>query len=487
MTAQFVNKRSRLGRLKPLAALIPAMMLLGCSQVPVYEKPQTDLPETWQVQNLQKIETVPLEESLWWQQLSGDETLNQLISEALKYNRDMALAQIRLNQARALLRQSQSGRFPELNLTGGLARTQSSDEAYPVGQGDTFGDFSLGALLSYEVDLWGRVEASIKQSEATFKATQADQQSLALSIKAAVAKAYLNLMALNQNLALAENTVKSRQETLQLRQTQLEYGSVTPLTVYQAESELASVQIALHQLEEQRALQQNALAVLIGRSPKALLALASQSPLSVSALTDVNTLPIPKNLPSALLNRRPDIQAAEQRLIAANANIGVAKAALFPKISLTGLLGFQSESLSRLFEEDAIGWNAAANINAPIFDYDRRRSQVKISEAEQQAMLIDYRQTVRVAFKEVLDATTQFESSQKQLEAQQRQVSALYQTLNLAQDRFDAGYSSYLEVLDAQRNLFNAELAQVTMKLNHATALVNLYKALGGDWQAKAD
>lgn len=477
-----LNKTMSRPVLKPLSTLIPVLLLAGCSQIPVYEKPKTELPDQWQLSQTQQLQSVVMDESAWWKQLAGDETLNQLIDEALKNNQDIALARVNLEQAISLLRQSQSGLYPELNANAGLARTQSSDQAYPMQQGATFGDFSLGALLSYELDLWGRVDASVKQSEAALKATQADQHTLKLSVSAAVAQSYLNLMALNQSLLLAQNTVQSRKETLELRQTQLEYGSVTPLTVYQAESELAAVEISLHQLQEQRDLQLHALGVLVGRSPSALVKMTGDA-MPTEALTYTDSLPLPKSLPSDLLNRRPDIFAAEQRLIAANANIGVAKAALFPSISLTGLLGFQSEALSHLFDDDAVTWNASAGITAPIFDYGRRQAQVRISEAQKKAMVINYQQTIRNAFKEVLDALTRLEGSSKQLAAQQRQVTALKQTLELAQSRFDAGYSSYLEVLDAQRNLFNAELAQVSMKLNHSSALVSLYKALGGSWE----
>ena len=467
-----------------LSSLIPALILSGCSQVPTYEKPPTELPteQVWQKVKPTTLITLAADEKTWWQALTGDSTLQALIGEALNHNSDIALAKLNLQQSQLILKQSTSAQFPEVSATSGLARTQSSDEAYPMGKGATFNDFSLAGLLSYELDLWGRVDALNQQAQANFKATQADQKTVQLSVTSAVAQAYLNLMAFNQNVKIAENTVQSRTEALELRQTQLEYGRVTPLSVYQAESELASVQIALHQKQEQRDLQLHALAVLVGKSPKALTEMADQN-LSTQALVKYDSLPIANAMPSNLLERRPDILAMEQRLIAANANIGVAKAALFPSISLTGLLGFQSEALSRLFNEDSVTWRAGAAINAPIFDYGKRQSQVKISEAQQQAMAITYQQTIRTAFKEVLDALTQLEASAQQLDAQKRQVVALNQILNLSQKRFDAGYSSYLEVLDAQRNLFSAELAQVSMKLNHSIALVNLYKALGGNWK----
>ncbi|MBN2865231.1 MAG: efflux transporter outer membrane subunit [Thiotrichales bacterium] len=467
-----------------LSSLIPVLLLSGCSQIPSYQKPVTELPsdKAWQQAKPMTPLTLAADEKTWWQALTGDAALQTLIDEALLHNSDIALAKLNLQQAQLLLKQSQSAQFPELSVNSELARTRSSDEAYPVGTGATFGNFSLGGLLSYEVDLWGRVDALNKQAEANFKATQADQKTIQLTVTAAVAQAYLNLMAFNQNVMIAQETVQSRTETLQLRQTQLAFGSVTPLTVHQAESELAAVQIALHQKQEQRDLQLHALAVLVGKSPKALTDMANQN-LSTQPLTEYDSLPVPNALPSDLLERRPDILAMEQRLIAANANIGVAKASLFPSISLTGLLGFQSEALSRLFDGDSLTWNAGAAINAPIFDYGKRQSQVQISQAQQQAMVINYQQTIRTAFKEVLDALTQLEASAQQLDAQKRQVVALNQILDLSQKRFDAGYSSYLEVLDAQRNLFNAELAQVSMMLSHSSALVNLYKALGGSWK----
>jgi multidrug efflux system outer membrane protein len=483
MNKTILKNSSRLGVGKSLGGWISILLLSGCSQMPAYESPKTELPETDSLIEGAELQALEAEESLWWQQLSGDARLQRWMDQALENNRDLALAQIRLNQAREMLQQSQAGRYPQLNAQGLAATLQSSDETFPSGQGANFQDFSLGALLSYEIDLWGRVRAQVKQSESLLKASEADRAAQALSLRATVAQAYLNLMALNQNLSLAKATVESREQTLKLRQTQLEYGSITPLTVHQAEAELASVQVALHQLEEQRDLQVHALAVLMGLSPKALVEMAEQG-VETRPLTELDSLPLADTPAQALLVRRPDVLAAEQRLIAANANIGVARAALFPRISLSGLFGFQSDSVDRLLRDSAIGWNAGASIQAPIFDFGSRRAQVRISEAQQQAMLIEYQQTVRNAFREVLDALTQIQGSQKQLVAQQRQVAALRQSLSLAQKRFDAGYSSYLEILDAQRNLFNAELTQVNMTLNRARAFVSLYKSLGGHWQS---
>ena len=467
-----------------ISALIPVLMLTGCSQIPTYEKPKVELPTQASWNNLQpKVDSqLNLSEQAWWNQLSGDNTLANLMNEALTHNSDIALAKLNLQQARSVLNQSKAAQYPELSATGQLGRTKNSLEAYPVGSEATYGQFSLGALLSYEIDLWGKNDALKQQAQANLKATEADQKTVKLSVTAAVAQGYLNLMALNQDVRIAQDTVESRKEALQLRQTQLEYGSVTPLYVHQAESELASVEIALQQQQQLRDLQLHALSVLVGQSPKALAQMTASS-FETKDLNSLNSLPIPKGLPSDLLERRPDIVAMEQRLIAANANIGVAKAALYPSISLSGLLGFSSEALNKLFTDDSVSWNTSAAINAPIFDYGKRRSQVQITEAQKQALVIQYQQTIRTAFKEVLDALTNLKGSSQQLAAQQRQVAALKQILDLSQKRFDAGYSSYLEVLDAQRNLFNAEINRVNLMLSHSTALVNLYKALGGKWQ----
>jgi len=467
-----------------ISALIPVLLMTGCSQIPTYEKPKTELPDQANWKKLPPKVDMQLgqSEQAWWKQLSGDDRLNSLIDEALEHNSDINIAKLNLQQARSVLTQNKAAQYPELSASGTLGRTKNTLNQYPVDSEYTYGTFSLGALLSYEIDLWGKNDALEKQAQANLQATEADQKAVKLSVTAAVAQSYLNLMALNQNVKLAQDTVDSRKETLELRQTQLKYGSVTPLNVHQAESELASVEIALQLQQQQRDLQLHALSVLVGQSPKALTKMIA-SGLQTKDLNSLNSLPLPKGLPSELLERRPDIQAAEQRLIAANANIGAAKAALYPSISLTGLFGFSSEALNQLFSDDSIGWTTSAAIDAPIFDYGKRQSQVQIAEAQKQALVIQYHQTIRTAFKEVLDSLTNLQGSAKQLASQDRQVDALEKILDLSQKRFDAGYSSYLEVLDAQRNLFSAQLNRVDLKLNHAKALVNLYKALGGKWQ----
>lgn len=466
-----------------LALAIP-FALASCSQMPVYEKPKVDMPKAWEQSLPTSVQQAKMTEAQWWDSLSGDKVLYQLIKKGRQQNKDMQLAILRLKQARAYLTQAQSGSYPEIDATASAERTKISSQVYSAGQGAEYSNYSLGGLVTYELDIWGRVSSLKTAAEANVKATEADKDAVQLNVSSAIASAYLNLRALDHSVILAEDTVKSRQEALDLRKKQLQLGSITPLSVQQAEAELASVEVSLYKLREQRDLQRHALSLLLGESPKDILK-DSQRP-DGKAFEDHQVLSVPLGVPSDLLLRRPDIIAAEQNLIAANANIGVARASLFPSISLTGMFGLQSQSLSNLFKDDALGWNAGANLTAPIFDYGKRKADVEISKADKQAMLIKYQDAVKNGFAQTLDALTQYHASQLQLQAQQRQVTALSNSLELAKKRFDAGYSSYLEVLDAQRSLFNAQLSYVNTKLKHYNSLVALYKAIGGSWGLKA-
>ncbi|WP_051678571.1 efflux transporter outer membrane subunit [Thiomicrospira pelophila] len=464
-------------KILPLSLML---VLAGCSQMPNYEKPQTDLPQTiGEIQQAPGL-VIPETEQAWWLQFD-DATLQAMLDKALERNADFNIAQQRLFQARAALTQGRAEHWPSLQVQGGLGRQQTSDNA-PQAPGAEFESYNLDGLISYEVDLWGRVRSNQLRLSAEYEAMQADTQALRLSLTSAVATSYFNLRALDQMVSIARNTVSSRQENLQLRQRQYELGRLTQLAVQQAEVELTRVEIELINLEQQRDVQRHALSLLVGDTP-AQMVKASQAEAGNGGFTDTEIPALHSDLASELLMRRPDIQAAEQRLIAANANIGVARAALFPKLSLNGLIGVNSNSVDTLFDGNSTRWQAQAGLTAPIFNAGSLRAQVQISEAEQQIMLNQYQQTLRQAFAEALDALNMHKRSERQLDVQQRQVIALRSTLDLAQKRFDSGYSSYLEVLDAQRTLFDAEVAMVTTKRNYLNASIELYKALGGHWQ----
>lgn len=468
----------RFPRLTLLAAAIT--LAAGCSQVPSYQTPETETPESVGQTQASQL-GVPANEQAWWAQFN-DPHLAELLQNAINNNSDFVIAEQRLFQARAILTQGRAERWPSINLQAGAARIQSSDFSHPVGTGSEFNDYSLGGLISYEVDLWGRVSAKHKSLIAQYQAMESEREALRLSVGAAIAQAYFSLRASDQMVQIAKNTVISRKENLQLRQRQYELGRLTQLAVQQAEVELSRVEIQLINLQQRRDSQRQVLSLLIGETPTQMVE-RSRSEDADPNFVKARLPALPNELASDLLMRRPDIQAAEQRLIAANADIGVARAALFPKLALNGLLGVSSASFDDLFESDAVQWKVEAGLTAPIFNAGALRAQVQVTEAEQQISLENYQLTIRKAFAETLDALSLQQRSADQLAAQHRQVIALRKTLDLAQKRFDSGYSSYLEVLDAQRSLFDAEVAMVETKLNSISANIQLYKAIGGHWQ----
>ncbi|WFE68925.1 efflux transporter outer membrane subunit [Thiomicrospira sp. R3] len=473
-------------RLTLLAATLA--LITGCSQLPSYQSPEVNLPD-----NLSEFSELSLlsadtqmdtSEQAWWESFA-DERLSTLLNHALIHNRDMAVLEQRLFQARAALTQGRAERLPRVTGQAGIGRQQTSDNSFPQNQGSQFNSFTLDGLVSYELDLWGRVRANQQRLEAQYQALEADRQTARLSLSAAVAHHYFNLRALDEMVLIAQNTVVSRQENLQLRQRKFEHGRLTPLAVQQAEVELSRAEVELISLEQQRDNQRHALSLLVGHTPVQQMHMAHSDTPHPKRYIDLPIPPLNSEIESERLLQRPDIQAAEQRLIAANAEIGMARAALFPSIRLNALLGLGSAELNGLFDSDALQWRVNAGLTAPIFNASALRAQVQISEAEQQIKLLDYQHTLRQAFSETLDALSLHERSTAQLAAQQRQLNALRNTLDLAQKRFDAGYSSYLEVLDAQRALFDAEIAMVHTQRNLRHARIAIYKALGGHEQTK--
>lgn len=477
----FFNPTSRLtSRLTLLAAAIA--LATGCSQIPSYQAPHNDLP-----QHLTQAENLKLDNKLndqaWWQSFA-DQQLTEWLEKALANNHDLAVLDQRLVQAQAALTRGQADRLPNVIGQADLGRQQTSDNAFPTNQGQTFNRFNLDGLVSYEVDLWGRVRAQQQGLVARYQALASDRQTAQLSLTITVAQHYFNLRSLDEMILIAQNTVVSRQENLQLRQRQFELGRLTPLAVQQAQVELSRVEVELISLEAQRDQQSYALSVLLGLNPAQQQAMTQVEDKSRIRFIDLTLPPLQFDWDSQRLLQRPDVVAAEQRLQAANADIGKARAALFPSLKLNALLGLSSVDLNSLFSSNALQWQVNAGLTAPIFNAGALRAQVQITEAEQQIVLLNYQQTLRQAFAETLDAISRLNHTDAQLAAKQRQLDALRKTLDLAQKRFDAGYSSYLEVLDAQRTLFDAEIAMVRTQRDLRLARIALYKALGGVTEA---
>jgi multidrug efflux system outer membrane protein len=465
--------------------LMPLVLVVGlsaCTLGPNHVRPETDLPAGWAVPAA-GAPAAPAGtgvDSSWWRAFN-DPSLTGLVEEALQHNADLSLAAARIAEARAVLNLRDAERYPLLSGQASGARQQGSAETAQPGGGVIYNNFGISAVLNYEVDLWGRLARASEAARAQLLAGVASRDAIRLAVAADVASGYFNLRALDQQLAIAERTVQTREGSYRFQESRYRNGAISQLVFRQAESELAAARAELPALRQQRVLQINALSVLLGRTPREIV---QQGIPGGRPIDELPAMPeVPMGLPSALLERRPDIRAAEEQLRAANAEIGIARAAYFPTLSLTGLFGSQSDELSNLFNGPAKTWQFGGNLAGPLIDFGRTRANVRAAEARRQQALVNYQQTVRIAFREVLDALESRSATSERLVAQEQQVTALRETARLAQRRFDEGYSDYLEVLDAQRSLFTVELARVTTQQQRLRALVDLYKALGGGWQ----
>ena len=450
------------------------LMFAGCSMAPKLIIPKTDLPLKYTAAN--KNGEISIN---WWKNFD-DSNLNKLIAEALKNNDDLRLAVIRVDEARTYLGLQSANLYPNVNVSASGYRQQTSSETPPKGAGTIFNNFSLSSSMGYELDLWGKLKNKNKAALSSLLASESNQETVKLVLISNVANTYFNLISINKQLQIAKKSAQSFKDTYEYRQKQHKYGAVNELIVQQAKAQYENAKVLIESLKERKAPQMSALSVLLGKSPKEIF---DNNIYLNEALP--KPIKVPYALPSALLENRPDIKAAEENLKAKNALIGAAKAAYFPSISLTGLLGFQSEELADLIQHSAKVWNLNSSLNMTIFDFGRIKSNIETAEAQKKEAIIQYEQTVRNAFKEVFDALNKLKISKQKLKAQSKEVEALKRALYLSEKRFDSGYSSYLEVLDAQRGLLNAGLNLVSLNAEVITNEVALYKALGGGWSTK--
>jgi multidrug efflux system outer membrane protein len=449
-----------------LVHALAVFVLSGCMVGPDYSRPAVTVPPGWRM--IDGDPTAVINEQ-WWSRFN-DPQLERLIDVALAQNLDIKIAAARIEEARALVAVSRSALFPQIDASGSAGRARGSTSG--VTATDNF--FSAVLNTSFELDLWGRLRRGTEAARAVLLSTAYAEQVVRLSLVSQVAQVYFDLRSLDLQLDIARGTLASREESLRLVTKRYEGGVVSELDLRQAESEAAVAAVSVPDLERQIVQQENALSVLLGRNPEDINRGRS--------VFEVAIPEVPVGLPSTLLVRRPDILAAEQNLVAANARIGAARAEYFPRISLTGLLGFESSELSDWFHRGSRIWQVAGGVSAPIFTAGRIGANVEAVTAQQQQSLYDYLLTIQTSFKEVEDALIAGRKLREQQQAQDRQVRALQRTLRLATLRYDNGYSSYLEVLDAQRNVFNAELQQVQLQRSRLGAAVDLYTALGGGW-----
>jgi len=456
-------------------ALTAAMLLAGCAVGPDYLRPAAQLPEQHKEAAPQAAAVAPINPE-WWT-LFGDAGLNALVAQALEANQDLQAAVARLEAAEAAAREAGADYAPSVSLAASSSRQRSSGETFNgqrMGEA-TYNNRRAALSLNYEVDLWGRVRRANEAARAEALAGRFGRDSLRLTLIGQIANEYLSLRSLDGQLEVTGQTLLSRQEALKIVKVRLDAGSASGLELAQAESALNAAQAQLSQLKRQRALAENQLGLLAGQ-PGLKIAAAS--------LDNIPLPPTPPaSLPSALLEARPDVRQAEEKLVAANARIGVAKAAYFPSIGLTGLWGGESIALSNLFGSGATIWSAAINLAMPIFDAGRTGARVDQASASQKESLANYRKTVQVAFKEVNDALVGLREYAEEETAYADQVTAAQRALDLAQARYASGYSGYMDLLDAQRTLNAAKLQYLASRRNRLGAAVDLFKALGGGWQ----
>lgn len=450
---------------RAVALLSLAAVLSGCAVGPDYTKPDIKAPQSWRIEEKESADVANL---AWWKGY-GDPVLDGLVDRALKENKDLLIAIARIDEYAAQYGIARSEFFPQVSAGASFTQQQSPQTfSKPVKANQ------LALNASWELDLWGKIRRGSEAARAELLASEEGRRSTVLSLVSAVASSYIGLRDLDKQLEIALQTAKSRKESLDLFQVRFEGGVITELELAQNRSEYEQAMATVPQLEKAIAVQEHALSILLGANP---------GPVPRGKTIDELPVPLPpRGIPSDVLQRRPDILQAEQTLIAANAQIGVARAAYFPSISLTGLLGVSSSELNSLFKGPARMYSYGTSLTAPIFTAGKTTSQVKVAEAQQQQALLKYQQAIQNAFKEVEDGLVEQNRTREQLAAQKRQVDALRKYASLARLRFDNGYSSFLEVLDAERSLFNSELNYSQTQGDLHQYLIGLYKAMGGGW-----
>jgi multidrug efflux system outer membrane protein len=450
----------------------------GCMVGPDYKRPSIDTPANWRFEDK---EARDLANTAWWEQFN-DPVLNGLVATALKENKDLLIATARVEEFFGRYFSTRGEQFPLIGGGGSASReemTKKGPTPLPAGVDRTYNFYEGFLFGTWEIDFWGRYRRASEAARAQLFSTEEARRTVVLTLVSAVATAYVDIRALDKQLEITQNTAETRRETLDLFQLRFDKGIISEVDLSQAQSEYEDAMARIPDIERAICQRENALSVLLGRNP---------GPIPRGLTIDELILPeVPAGVPSDLLEQRPDIRQAEQELIAANARIGVAKSLYFPTISLTGAFGTVSTSLSHLFTGPARTWNFGASANIPIFSAGRIGGEVRASEAVEKQALYGYQQAIQNGFREVEDALIDRSKSKQRLDALERQVRALQNYARLARMRYDEGYTSYLEVLDAERSLFNVELTHTDSQNNLFRSLINIYKSMGGGWVAMAE
>ncbi|HEU0367568.1 MAG TPA: efflux transporter outer membrane subunit [Candidatus Acidoferrum sp.] len=453
-----------------------ALFLSGCTMGPNYKRPTAAVPPAYRgiaADAPAQTESASLGDEKWWD-VFQDEQLRSLVRTALQQNYDLRIAASRILEARAQLGITRADQFPAVSGGAGITDVRTAQSKFLPAFETSTGQ--VNASAGWELDFWGKYRRATEAARANLLATEWARQEVASTLVANVAAAYFQLRALDLQLEISKRTLDSRQESLRLTRILANGGSTSLLDVRQAEQLVFTASAEIPALEQQIEQQENFLSILLGRNPGNIA--------RGQTLTEQHHPPeVPAGIPSSLLERRPDIRQAEQQLVAANAEIGVARAAYFPQISLNGNGGFQSSALTNLFTGPAGAWSFGASLTQPIFTAGKISSGVRLAEARQQTATLFYQQSVQGAFRSVSDALIGYRKTREFSSHQQELFESAQDAARLSHMRYNGGVTGYLEVLTNETNSFSAELGLAQARLNELLALVQLYEALGGGWQ----
>ena len=474
-----------------LSVASTAGFMAACTVGPNYKRPAANVPANYRGATPEEVaptqppapaDVAPkpsgsmaasLGDEKWWE-VFQDKELQQLISAALKNNYDVRIAATRVLQAQAQLGITRADQFPTVAAGGNVTSVRNPAigpiPAYELTQGEVI------ASAAWNVDFWGRYRRATEAARANLLANEWAQKAVMSSLVANVAGSYFQLRQLDLQLEISKRTLASRRDFLDLTNTLEQHGINSLLDVRQSEQLVYTAAAEVPDLERQIALQENAISILLGNNP-------GDVPRGLKLTEQPHAPEVPAGLPSALLERRPDIREAEQNLVAANAQIGVARAAYFPQISLTGTAGFESSKLTDLFQGPAGVWSIAGSLTQPIFEAGRLKSGVRLAEAQRDQLLLTYQQSIQGAFRDVSNSLVAYRKYRELRVQQERLVESAQDAARLSQIRFKAGTVDYLEVLTNETNSFSAELNLAQAQGNELVALVQLYQALGGGWE----
>jgi outer membrane protein, multidrug efflux system len=461
---------------KPAALLLlPIALIAGCTVGPNYRRPSVSAPSTYRgltPEEAARTEAKSFADEKWWQ-VFQDEELKKLIQTALEQNYDVRIAAVRILEAQARLGITRADQFPAVNAQA-LVLNEGSAKSKFLPQFETSAS-QVGLSFFWDLDFWGKYRRATEAARASLVASEWARREVITQLVANVASAYFQLRALDLQLEISRRTLATRQDSLRLTQALANGGAASMLDVRQAEQLVFTAAALIPSLEQQIEQQENLISILLGNNPGPV-------PRGKPLTEQEHSPTVPAGLPSSLLERRPDIREAEEQLIAANAEIGVARAAYFPDIPLTAAAGFQSTALGNLFSGPAGLWTFGASLTQPIFTGGRLKSNVRLAESEREEAVLVYKQSIQSAFQDVSDALIAYRKTQEFRDQQQQLTESAQDATRLSHLRYSGGAASYLEVLTNDTNYFSAELGLVQAELNELLALVQLYQGLGGGW-----